>query len=185
MPGFRHIFQILTDFGLCIQRFFVVVTVLLLAGCGYHFMRSVENRTVAGQTIWVGFINNDSNSPVAPTVLRRSLLDECYHMRALAPAGDAAVAELLLSGVLRSYSLQALSYTASDQVKEYRLTISVELELKGRGKATPLWKGLLQASHDYPVSSDLALQRNAEETAFVVASGIIAQKFLTAVEQSY
>jgi len=106
-------------------------------------------------------------------------------MRGLSPAGSQAEGDLQVKGTLRSYSIRAISYTAADRAKEYRLTIDVELELLRKGGGAPLWKGLLQSSHDYPASTDLALQRDAEEAALAAASRILAQKFLTAVEQSY
>ena len=49
----------------------------------------------------------------------------------------------------------------------------------------PLWKGVLSASKDYQANSDLALQRNAEESALDAAGRIIAQKFISASERSY
>lgn len=163
---------------------YAVIMVFLLAGCGYRFGGSAENRIVSGQAIWVAFINNETTSSSVQTVLRRALLDECHHLRGLSPAGDEATAELRVKGT-SSYVVQAVSYTATDLAKEYRLTISAEIELKRRGETTPLWKGTVQAYHDYPVNSDLALQRNAEEAALVAASHTLAQKFLSAVEQSY
>jgi hypothetical protein len=54
-----------------------------------------------------------------------------------------------------------------------------------KGEIVPLWKGSLKSHQDYAANSNLALQRNAEEEALAAASHIMAQKFLTAVEQSY
>ena len=106
-------------------------------------------------------------------------------MRGLSPAGSQAEGDLQVKGTLRSYSTRAISYSAADRVKEYRLTIDVELELHRKGVDAPIWKGLLQSYQDYPAATDLALQRDAEEAALAAASRILAQKLLTAVEQSY
>ena len=78
-----------------------------------------------------------------------------------------------------------MSYSALDQVTEYRLTIEADLEMFRKGKITPLWKGTLRSYQDYPANKDLALQRSAEEAAFAAASHILAQKFLMTVEQVY
>lgn len=163
---------------------YAVIIVLLLSGCGYRFGGTVENRLVSGQTIWVAFINNETTSSSAQTVLRRALLDECHHLRGLSPAGNESTAEFRVRGT-SSYDVQAVSYTAMDQAKEYRLSIIAELELNRLGETTPIWKGKIQAFQDFPVASDLALQRNSEEAALIAASRTVAQKFLTAVEQSY
>ena len=159
--------------------------VLFLAGCGYHFSGSGGNRLASGQSLWVSFIGIEIDSPSAQTVLRRSLLEECHAVRGLSPAASQATADLRIAGHLRSYATRAISYTALDLVKEYRLTVEVELEIFRKGETTPFWKGSLQSYQDFPANVDLALQRSAEEAALTAASRILAQKLMTAVEQSY
>ena len=106
-------------------------------------------------------------------------------MRGISPAASSSAADLLVSGVLRSYGLTAMSYTAADRAREFRLVIDVELEMRRKGEGNPLWKGKLQAFQDFPANDDLALQRNSEEAALAAASKKLAQKLLNAVEQSY
>ena len=163
----------------------VLVILLFMSACGYHFAGSAANKLAAGQSIWVSFIGIEIDSPSAQTVLRRALLEECHALRGLYPSGDAATADLRMKGSLRSYAIRPMSYTALDQVKENRLTVEVDLELFRKGETTPLWKGTLQSYQDYPANTDLALQRSAEEAALAAASHTLAQKFLMAVEQAY
>jgi hypothetical protein len=101
------------------------------------------------------------------------------------PAASEGSAGLIMKGKLISYSNSAVAYSAIDQVRMSRLLISVELELYRKGETAPLWKGVLNAAKDYPANIDLALQRNAEESALDATSRIIAQKFISAAEQSY
>ncbi|MBK5275474.1 MAG: hypothetical protein JJE30_10540 [Desulfuromonadales bacterium] len=165
----------------------VLTALIVLSACGYRFAGSGGNRLASGQSLWVSFIGVEANnSPSsAQTVLRRALLDEGHALRGLAPSGSAESADLRVKGALRSYASRAMSYTALDQVREYRLAIEVELELYRRGETKPLWKGTLQSYQDYPSNKDLSLQRSAEEAALAAASQILARKFLMAVEQSY
>lgn len=162
-----------------------ILLLSLLAGCGYRLAGSADNRLASGQSLWVAFIANETVSPTAQTVLRRSLLEEAHSMRGMVPAGSMADANLLVSGALRSYTIQAVSYTAADRAREFRLTIAVELELHRQGETAPLWKGTLQSVQDYPANTDLALQRNSEEAALAAAGRKLARKFLSNVEQSY
>lgn len=167
-------------------RFVLLASLIwILAGCGYHLTNTTEKRLPAGQTLWVPFIGNESVSPTAQTVLRRALYDECHALRGLVAAGSEAAADLYLKGKLVSYSNRIISYTAADQVREYRLTLDVELELYRPGVTAPLWKGMLQASSNFPANVNLALQRNAEERALDAAARIIAQKLILSTEQSY
>jgi outer membrane lipopolysaccharide assembly protein LptE/RlpB len=162
-----------------------MVALLFISACGYHFSGSAANRLPSGQSLWVSFIGIEIDSPSAQTVLRRALLEECHALRGLYPADSAAAADLRLKGSLRTYAIQAMSYTTLDQVKEYRLTVGVELELFRKGETTPFWKGTIQSYQDFPANTDLALQRSASEAALSAASHGLAQKFLMAVEQAY
>ncbi|OGT98014.1 MAG: hypothetical protein A2079_03535 [Geobacteraceae bacterium GWC2_48_7] len=165
----------------------LLLALLFLSGCGYTLSGSAANRIADGQTLWVAFISNETTSPTAQTVLRRALLEEAHQLCGLVPSGSEASSDLHISGVLRSYSLQAISYNAADQAREYRLLLVVELELKRKGELTPFWKGTVKAEQDFPVdrNNNLAFQRNAEEAALTAVSRSIARKFLTAVEQNY
>jgi outer membrane lipopolysaccharide assembly protein LptE/RlpB len=158
---------------------------LFIAGCGYHFAGSAGNRIATDQSVWVAFIVNETISPTAQTVIRRALYEECHAMRGLYPADKEATADLRVGGKLTSYTIKAISYTAIDQAKEYRLLISVDLELHRKGETAPVWKGVVKASQDYPASTDLGLQHNAEEAALKAASRTLARKFLVSVEQAY
>jgi len=175
-PGIRRI---------AMAAFAVVVLLCTLAGCGYRPAASAGNRLDSNHRLWVAFITNETISSTAQTVVRRALLEEAHIMRGVAPAGSLEAADLQVSGTLRSYSIGAVSYTAADHVRECRLTIEVELELRSTVDKSLAWKGALRAFQDYPANDDLALQHSAEETALKAASRKLAQKFMTTLEQSY
>lgn len=162
-----------------------LLLIMLISGCGYRFAASTNNRISSGEKIWVYFIANETTSPTAQTVIRRALLDQLHIMRGVVPASSIEQANAIVNGTVKSFSGRVLSYSAADLDREFRLTLSVELELRRKGEAVPVWKGTLQAFQDYPSSDDLALQRNAEEAALMAASQKLAEKFITAVEQSY
>lgn len=163
----------------------LVIMLATLAGCGYRPAATAGNRLDSNHRLWVAFIANESISSTAQTVLRRALLNEAHGMRGIAPAASLDAADLRVSGALRSYTRNEISYNAIDHVKEYRLTIEVELELRSTTDKNLAWKGTLLASQDYPANDDLTLQRSAEEAALEAASRKLAQKFLTRLEQSY
>lgn len=156
-----------------------------VTGCGYRFTAAGESRISHGQSLWVSFIANDTTSSTAQTVLRRALQDEFLAMRGSVPSGIQSDAALQVSGAFRSYSNSAISYSAIDRAREYRLTVAVELEVRRRGETAPFWKGTLQAAQDYPANTDLALQHNAEEAALEAASRKLARKLVTALDQNY
>jgi len=163
----------------------VVALLSAMGGCGYRFAAQSGNWLTSGHSLWVSFITIESDSRTAQTVLRRALLEESHALRGLPPAAAADSADFQLKGVLKTYAKRAMSYSRLDQVREYRLTIEVELELMKKGESKPFWKGTVQSYQDFPANTDLALQRSAEEAALEAASRTLARKFLTLVEQDY
>lgn len=157
----------------------------ILTACGYHLTNSSSGRLASSQKIWVPFFANESISPSAQTVLRRAFYDEFHALRGINPAENQQSADLDVKARLISYTSKAASYSAVDQAREFSLIVVVELEIFKKGQPLPLWKGQIQASKQYPANSDLALQRNAEEQALDAAARIIAQKFISALEESY
>lgn len=165
-----------------------VLLALLLstaAGCGYHLTNFQSGRFGTARTVWVPFFSNESISPTAQTVLRRSFYEELHAMRGLNPAVTAESADLTMKARLISYSIKAVSNNALDQAREYSLSLAVELEIVKKGETVPLWKGQIQGSKQFPAGSDLALQRNSEEQALDAASRIIVHKFISSLEESY
>ena len=157
----------------------------IVAGCGYHLTNSQAQRLGVAQKIWVPFFSNESISPTAQTVLRRAFYDELHSLRGMIPADSESRADLTMKARITSYSSQAVSYTALDQAREFKLSLEVELEISKSGRLVPIWKGKINALKQYPASRDLALQRNAEEQALDAVARIISHKFISAVEESY
>jgi outer membrane lipopolysaccharide assembly protein LptE/RlpB len=158
---------------------------LTLTGCGYHLTNSQANRKQSFQNIWIPYFSNESISPTAQTVLRRAFYDEIHALRGLDPAGSQETADLFMKAKIISYSSTAASYNPHDQAREYKLSLNVELEAYKKGQPQPLWKGQIQGSKQYPAHVNLALQRNAEEQALDAAARILAQRFISAIEESY
>lgn len=160
---------------------------LQTAGCGYRLTVPGEgNGMIApGTSIWCGFISNESTSATAQTILARAVLEEALRLRGARTADGEAMADLVVSGRLLSYDTRAVSYSAIDRIREYRLTVDVEFTVKRREETKPFWIGRLQSFRDFPANDNLALQRNAEEAALRTAAGILAEKLLTSMEQEY
>ena len=160
------------------------VLVIMVAGCGYHLTNNPSRSLGTAHKIWIPFFSNESISATAQTTLRRAFYDELHALRGLNPAENADGADLVMKARLVSYSTSAVSYNALDQAREFSLSVDVELEISRKGVTVPFWKGRLQGSKRYPASTDLALQRNAEEQALDAAARIIAQKFISIAEES-
>jgi len=172
--------------GKVIQFVLVLIMILInLAGCGYHLTNRQAERKQSFQTVWIPFFSNESISPTAQTVLRRAFYDETHALRGMNPASSQETADLFMKAKILSYSSGAVAYSSQDQVRAYKLYLNVELEAYMKGQLLPIWKGQLQSSKQYAANNDLALLRNAEDQALDGAARILAQKFISAIEESY
>ena len=146
------------------MRFFSVLLLLsLLGGCGYHSV--VARDPVSGANgVNVVMFANKSFRPGVEAVLARDLVDElALRTGGKVLSGDQA--QLELTGAVLSYGSTAISYTALDAIREYKLSIKVDAALQDRQTRKVLWKGVLTEEQSYPVNANLALQLNSEEAA--------------------
>jgi hypothetical protein len=135
----------------------------LLGGCGYHPV--VRRDPISGANgVNVIMFANKIFRPGVEAVLARDLVDELA-LRTGGRVFSGDQAQLELTGTVLSYTSQAVSYNALDEIREYRLSIKVESVLRERQTQKVLWKGELTESQVYPVNTTLAFQFNSEEAA--------------------
>jgi hypothetical protein len=171
-----------------VYKLTALLLLLAISGCGYRFAADGGSRLDAGQTVWVAYFKNDTIYPQAAVQLKRALFERFSAMRGISPAGSKEEGDLLVEGVITGYGLNAVSYSAADLVKEYRLIISAEVTVRRKGDkpdAKPLWKGTVSARQDYPAETIIELQRNREDAALLSASRKMAQQIIWAMEQNF
>lgn len=143
----------------------VILPLLLLAGCGYHFPGHDGGHLAAyGESITIPIFANKTQKANLEILLANELLDEFHRKRGIKVL-DAEGGDLQLSGTITSYGTAAVSYSAIDTVKEYRATMVVEAVLKSNKDGKVIWKGTVSRSQDFPANTDIALQRNSEDAA--------------------
>ena len=165
-----------------------LLMIAVLVGCGYRFTADSGTRLPAGQKVWVAYLQNTTVYPAASVVVKRALFDQFAALRGILPAATPAEGDLMVEGTLTGYGAGNVSYTATDIVKEYRLTLTAEITVRRKGEdktAKPLWKGPVSAWQDYPVATTIELQRSNEDAALLAASRKLAQQVIWNLEQGY
>jgi outer membrane lipopolysaccharide assembly protein LptE/RlpB len=146
----------------------------LLGSCGYHLSGTAETPSlIAGKTIAIPMWRSKIFRPYLESILTGILVDE-FALRSGGLVTGEDAADLLLTGTIVSYSTVAVSYTAADQVREYRAIMKIDAALTDKRSQKVLWKGAMTSSQDYPANpvgidlnqqNRIALQQNNEETA--------------------
>jgi outer membrane lipopolysaccharide assembly protein LptE/RlpB len=169
----------------------LAVSCILLGGCGYHLTSEAQTTSLlAGKTIAIPMWRSKIYRPNLEAMLTGSLIDE-FALRSggMVVAEDAA--ELLLTGTIVTYATVPMSFTAADQVKEYRATMTVEATLAEKRSQKVLWKGILSASQDYKAINDpalqnrIALQQNSEDAALREIDRKIAQQLFQKMWENF
>lgn len=153
----------------------LLVLAMALGGCGYHTMMPARGEFGrGGKTIEVSIFANRTYRPNIEAVITDSIIDELVRREGAQVVNSGG--EIVLSGTVLSYGTAAVSYTATDTVKEYRATITTEATLRRVGDGKVLWKGIVSANTVFPANDDLVLQQNSEDDAIRAICRKLAQQ---------
>ncbi len=143
----------------------VLITLLLLSGCGYHFAGQGGHLPGGVSKIYVAPINNLTSEPYLETRLISRVTDEFARSRQIAEVFNSAAAEAILTLTIRGYSRQAISYDSKDNIAEYDSVMTVDARLARAESNQDLWQQSISWKSSYSVSSDKAAQDSAEAKA--------------------
>ncbi len=169
----------------------LALSCILPTGCGYHVAgESLNSSLLAGKTIAIPMWRSKIYRPNLEAMLTGGLIDE-FALRSGGKVVGEDDAELLLTGTIVDYTSTAVSFTAGDQVKEYRATMTIEATLAEKRSQKVLWKGVLSASQDYIAINDpalpnrIALQQNSEDAALREIDRKLAQQLFQRMSDNF
>ncbi len=135
---------------------------LLLAGCGYSLRGSLPGHI---RTVAVPVFTNKTQQPAVENFLTRAVVD------AFVTSGRLKVvrpddADSILEGEIVGYQLNSLSYDAGANVREYRLTVTLNLQFRDVRQNVMLWRQEgVQEKADFRVPGQVAATITSEESA--------------------
>lgn len=124
----------------------LLILVLLLAGCGYSTRSLLPSRF---RTIYiepfenkVDYMNLDERKLYIPgieTRVREVVVDR-YLFDGNLRIGNKDTADLVLKGQLLRFEREQLSLQPNESVQEYRIRVTVALEMQDAVEKKPMWK---------------------------------------------
>lgn len=146
------------------MRGLAVVVALLLSSsaCGYGFVR-YESQLPGIETLAIRTPSNESNEPGLELVVAEALRREA--LRRGGPRVVASSADLLLTGEVQPLRTEQTSVSSVLLVLEYRVTLSLRLQLLARDGRPRLSEPIAVSESDrYLASPDVeVLRKNREE----------------------
>ena len=140
---------------------------LVLAGCGYSLRGSLPEHI---RTVAVPVFTNKTQQPAVENFLTRAVVE------AFVTSGRLKVvrpeeADSILEGEIVGYQLDSLSYDPRANVREYRLTVTLNLQFRDvRQNVMLLRREGVQEKADFRVAGQVAATITSEEFALRLAA---------------
>ena len=121
---------------------FAMMTVAPLGGCGYQFVGESSLLPKEARTIYVEPFVNRSRDVGLDKELTTALRGEFYRRGQLKIVESAEQADLILSGVIRSFADSTVaSVNQDDEVLQYESLLIMDVTLRRREPNEILWRG--------------------------------------------
>jgi len=121
---------------------FAMMTVAPLGGCGYQFVGESSLLPKEARTIYVEPFVNRSRNVGLDKELTTALRGEFYRRGQLKIVESAEQADLILSGVIRSFADSTVaSVNRDDEVLQYESLLIMDVTLRRREPNEILWRG--------------------------------------------
>ena len=140
---------------------------LVLAGCGYSLRGSLPGHI---RTVAVPVFANKTQQPAVENFLTRAVIE------AFVTSGRLKVvrpeeADSILEGEIVGYQLDSLAYDERANIREYRLTVTLNLQFRDVRQNVMLWRqeGVREKA-DFRVVGQVAATISSEESALRLAA---------------
>lgn len=136
---------------------------LILSSCGYHMAGTGSYLTAGMKSIFIPVFENKTMEPIVeeeltPAVIREFIKDGRIEVV------DRSRADMVLKGSIVSYKETPISFDASQNVLEYRVTVTTHLVLL-KDNSKSLWERDITSTAEYAVSSDVMTTRVSKLSA--------------------
>lgn len=124
-----------------VRLFFAAMAVQLIAGCGYQFVGESSLLPKDAKTIYVEPFVNRSRDVGIEKELTSALRGEFYRRRQLRVVDQSELADVIVSGVVRSLDSSVASVNRQDEALQYESRLNLDVTLRRREPNEILWRG--------------------------------------------
>jgi len=146
------------------MRLLLILVVLLLSACGYHFPGQGGALPGGVKRIHITMFDNLTREPLLENRLTTEII-EIFSGRPNLRQVAIEDAEAELTGRILSYDSRSISYQQGDQISKYRADMVVAVRLQRTDSQVLLWDGTVRWQTEYDAAADKMLQRDDERRA--------------------
>jgi len=147
-----------------------------IAGCGYSFRGTLPDHI---QTVAVPVFVNKTGEPRIESLLTNGVV-EAFSTNGRLRVVKREDADAVLEGEVIGYSVQSISYDSQANVRQYRLTVTLNLKLLDMKKNAVLFEEhSLSEKADFQVMNAVSQTISVEETAVRTAATEIGRAIVS------
>ncbi len=137
---------------------------ILISACGYHLTGTGTTLPKHLKTVAIPVFDNSSSEPDIhrnmTNVIRQSFIND-GRLKVV----NRKNADLVMRGVLNSYTLQAVSFDSNDVAIEYYVALGVAIDVKDMVKRKQFLKQNFTTKWDFRTTADVINSEAARQTA--------------------
>ena len=132
----------------------MVLTALLLVGCGYRYAVGEESVAPGLRTVFVDVFTNKTGEAYAANIFRSAFISRSVREGRFKLARSRGEADMICRGTVRSLQTSPLSYKATNLSAEDRITVTLDIAFEERESGRTIWAdGAFIVTGDYAVTS--------------------------------
>jgi outer membrane lipopolysaccharide assembly protein LptE/RlpB len=168
-----------------INKFFWLAAFLLISGCGYHLVGTGTTLPPHLKTIAIPVFSNTSSQPNIHRDITNAIRQSFITDGRLKVVSATNKADLVMKGVLSSYTLQAVSFTTADVAREYYVQLGGSIDVKDRVKKQSFLKQDFATKWDFQTDADVINSEAARRLALQDAYRVLGNRLVSIVVDQF
>ncbi len=168
------------------MRIISLLLLLFLVGCGYHSPGQSDDWVGdEARVLYVQLFDNGTVEPYLENYITDAVIAEFSRSRLLELTEDPDLAEVRLVGEVKDFTSSAQAYGSSDQITEYRATMTVVVRLLRKNTSEIIWQRSMQRTQNYLATVNKNLQLEGQKLAARQVSQRLAEDIHASMLNSF
>lgn len=163
-----------------INKLFGLAAFLLISGCGYHLVGTGTTLPPHLKTIAIPVFDNTSSQPNIDRDITNAIRQSFVNDGRLKVVSTHE-ADLVMKGLLTSYTLQAASFTTQDVAREYWVQLEGSIDVQDRVKKKRFLKQNFTTKWDFQTDADVINSEAARQLALKDAYRVLGNRLVSIV----
>ena len=155
----------------------LLTAVVITGGCSYRLAGQASSLPESYRTIAIIVFENDSFEPNLENAVTKAVTQKFIDDGRLRVV-ERAKADLVLTGTVKDYELQAVAFDSLNYATQYNLTLSAGVELKSSDGSDFIRHGTASGATAYNLGANIVGAESARLSAVDAAARVLAENVI-------